>query len=314
MICHLHEYEGKTPGLKVQGSHVKNSRDVLPLKDKVDYFFHYDLTRLTLSSLLSSKSVILHDDDRGTDDVTRHSGKISTAEGNSRNIRTTASMVSMTSSSFCSILFNFRRKMGSNHHDAETSKNIESHSISGSVDSVLDLKHVLFEESRDFHAKYGEFIIVSQSDWNQVAQRDKASYQDIRMEISRVVYVKDIRKKFKLASWFYSEPTGMIISRAYEEENENVPASTENSEGGGDASTESPADAPAEGEKGGDDTPPEKAAEEADCTEGNVKADDNELIFIVYHVSYSEDTFSFTQLFTTRHASSTFLNFFSQQS
>lgn len=87
------------------------------------------------------------------------------------------------------------------------------------------------------------------------------------MEISRVVYIKDARKKLKLASWFYGEPRGVIVSRAYEEEDPNPPLEVEN--GGGETEAAENDDAMSE------DSCPGKIR--------NVAAD--ELVFIVYHVS-----------------------------
>lgn len=302
VICHLHDYEGTTPGLKsTQDSSLHGSlgstsqREALALRDKVDYFFYYDLTRLAFYSLLNhNDSNVLQDNLAQEDHQASIDGEARQEAGSvTKTSSSSFDRVSASRTSFCSIAFNSEKDSRSNLQNSDP---FFPGSPFGSVNSVIDLKHVLFEESLNFHGKYGEFVITSDSDRSEVAQTDKASYQDMRMEISRIVYVKDMRKKLKLASWFYSEPTGMIISRAYDQEDDKPSQETEN------AATEAPAEAaPAESAK--EDTAEPKAEEEANEGEDN-RFDESackvyggmlkgiapdELVFIVYHVSYTRE-------------------------
>lgn len=164
--CHLHEYTGFP-------------HSPIALKDKVDFFFAYDLTRMTLQAIANTNS--------SADDGNRFA------------------------------LTSFRPKCSA---------------LTDSVTSRSDypLEHVLFRTSRDFHGKYGEFVVASSDDAQDVSQVTRSNYQDMVMEINRVEYLRDGRTIQKEGSWFYGEPTGSIISRGYDE------GDGDSSGGGGEAS------------------------------------------------------------------------------
>ena len=131
-----------------------------------------------------------------------------------------------------------------------------------------DFMSRIFIESREFHGKYGEFILFDENIDNDVEQSTKSNYQDSRIEIAKISYLRDARWRKRLASWFYDEPVGRIISRAYAEGAE---------EGDGDKTDGDKAD------KGGED------AEESNpyCDGlGDGYKPAKKLRFLVHHVSY----------------------------
>ena len=148
VVCHLHDYTG-------------SPHSPIALNDKVDFFFAYDLTRLTLEAV--------------------------TADSNGLALRSYTPK--------CSSL----------------SESVGSH-------SDYPLEHVLFRTAQDFHGKYGEFVIASRDDAEDVNQVTRSNYQDTVMEMNRVEYLRDGRSIHKEGSWFYGEPAGSIISRGYDEE------------------------------------------------------------------------------------------------
>jgi hypothetical protein len=186
VICHLHEYTG-SPEMTIA------------LRDKVDFFFGYDLSRMTLMA------------------VTSH-------------------MESHPLKSFTPVCSSL------------------SDSVGGRSDYPLE--HLMFLASQDFHGKYGEFVVASRDDANDVKQVTRSNYQDTEMEINRVEYLRDGRSIMREGSWFYDEPSGSIISRGYDSEG--------GSSGGGASSDGS--------ENGPCPTP---------GTQNKI------LTFVVYHVSHS---------------------------
>lgn len=240
VICHLHEYDGaiekgghsKTPDLTVRSAELQQ-KTYIALKDRVDYYYFYDLARLTLSSVFSS-----------SEPSTR--GKVRNVPFQSRgNYTTTTSRKSVT----------------------------DGNSVQKIPSKMTNLRHVMFTTARDFHGKYGEFVIFSDSndEDRSIPQVTSRNYQDMNVEISRIVWVQDSKRKFKVGTWFYGEPTGMVISRAYAGEDGKEGSSSDSSSGGGTA--------PA---------PPKDTA--VPCSEGDdgdsevkIKAEEGELIFIVYH-------------------------------
>ena len=189
-ICHLHEYED-------------TAVSTVDLKNKVDYAFYYDLTRLTLNAISgwSNGSLI------------------------------------QSYSPLCS-------------------------SLTEGVGGVSDfpLEHVLFQETDDFHGKYGEFVIHSRED-SDVEQVTRSNYQDEAWNVYKVEFIRNGRTMQKQGSWFYGEPAGSIISRAYDEEEA----------GGGDASG-----AAASGGEGSG------CANVVDLLKSNFDG----YTFLVYHVSF----------------------------
>lgn len=82
----------------------------------------------------------------------------------------------------------------------------------------MSLVNALLTESKDFYGLFGEFVIGSQRIFSEEGPgASNHNYQDIRFELVKLSYLRDKRFITKLASWFYSEPLGTLISRAYAE-------------------------------------------------------------------------------------------------
>ena len=154
-LCHLHEYEG---------THV-NDRDML--HEKVDFYFFYDLVRLSLKPALRLYA-------------TSQWPEVHTPT--------------------CDVLVN-------RQHLTEID------------DSRADFDYELCEESKDFHGKYGEFVVRAESDaigTNEMAEDTSRwnNYQDISLDKFEIGYLKDKRKRKKLGTWFPYESRGVVIHKS----------------------------------------------------------------------------------------------------
>ncbi|KAI1287393.1 Glutamate receptor [Halotydeus destructor] len=138
----------------------------------------------------------------------------------------------------------------------QVSANCDSLSATGTTDleaaSKPDLLIQLEDEVKDFHGKYGEFVVVTSPE--QTERRSLlSSYQDIVFDIAEINYLRDARKVKKVGKWFYEEPFGTVLFKS-------ALGDDDDEEGGKD-----------EDEEGDDDE-----AEEAE-------AKDEMITFIVYH-------------------------------
>lgn len=187
---------------------------------------------------------------------------------------------------------------------------------------TLRLMHVVYEESKRFNGFFGEFVVKSPVDFGE--QFVKHNHQDIQYDLTQLVFINDNRYTQRVASWLYSEPEGVFISRAYAEANDDENAASVQGEeikpGNGEALTEEnkETDAPttttekATGDEKSEakEEKNESGEEQKQSEETEGKSDDSDdeeavncpciktkkLIFIVFHVSRYEKRFQMNEI------------------
>lgn len=140
------------------------------LEEKVDFYFYYDLLRMSLKPLLQLRN------QSQWPDVPQPT---------------------------CDVLINRREPI-----DADLSRS-------------PDFEELLREEAKDFHGKYGEFVVATAEE-NAIEPRNHSwrHYQDIAHDMVEIEYMYDKRRRTKLGTWYFQEPVGEVITKAADEEGE----------------------------------------------------------------------------------------------
>lgn len=228
--CRLHEYTGTL------------THNVSRLGDRVDYYFYYDLMRMTLPTMFDT----INGDGKALPKV---------------DVELCDRFKDSTTSTMNATLV--------------VPEMTKSQNVSGKIRddnglsvAVPNIHKVLFDPSLDYHGKYGEFVIYSRdggSENDVIDQVSESNYQDIGMRIFRVIYIKDRRLVKRHATWFYGEPDGLIISREYQEEDEGSKPAGEVAKGESDEAATS-------GEKVDEEKKEETPPAEADASGGDAAA------------------------------------------
>lgn len=268
--CRLHEYDGTL------------THNVSRLRDRVDYYFYYDLTRMILPPLVNEIRNKQQQQKKSQKDMTLNKTLIEDQMTASKEVQQTMDLFSpcerfkdkqtpVPMSVVISDDSNEKQKqqkskvMASNDlfldpkSQRSEQKQMEGKQSNQEVEGkdqkmrekemqtmvpkdvdVLDIRKILFDSSLDYHGKYGEFILHSPSGGlthEAIADDSTGSvsnYQDIGMRIYKVIYIKSKRLVKRHATWFYGEPEGIIISRAYQEEDEDAKPAADVKEGESD--------------------------------------------------------------------------------
>lgn len=256
--CRLHEYTGTL------------THSVSRLSDRVDYYFYYDLMRMALPSLTNaiSEGKILQVQAAKYCDRFKDSHSSSTdrdANSNDSSPRST----DLDDESASNVVTDTQT---SSQINSDPNNNQERGRVDGNGRGGFDVHKQLFDPSLDYHGRYGEFVIYSKDGGSKegiIDQVSRSSYQDIGMRIFKVIYLKNRRRVKKHATWFYGEPEGIIVSRAYQEEDpEEKPAADVKPETADEQNKGEPAEPAEPAAEGASESSPAEGGSEGGNSEG----------------------------------------------